>query len=280
MTKNFFKYLFFLSFLLLLPSGAVARGHENSSDLFVHHDTLIPEGQTVENVVVVGGDAKIYGSVWDTVVVINGDLEIKKSAQISGLILVIGGKIIQEPGAQLRESVLNITFDEAVLNSLIIGGGLLAVAWILKFIFSLLLIVLPIITSLIARQRIEPYKLLVRQSPWRLLIIGAAASIFIIALGVLLSVTIVGIPIAFVLLLVTILFFLLGITAICMVAGDQLPLGAGRSPWMTAAGGSIAITAGVNLPFFGSLLLIGLFWLALGTVIMRLWEIRADKKSK
>lgn len=279
MIKNFLRYLFLLSFLLLLPSGALAHGNDGR-DLFVRHDTLIPEGQNVENVVVVGGDTKIYGAVRDSVVVINGDLEIKKSAHISGLILVIGGRIIQEPGAQLKESVLNITFDEAFINSLVIGGGLLAAVWIVKLIFSLLLIILPIVTYAIARHRIEPYKALVRQSPWRLLIIGAASSIFIVALGVLLSVTIVGIPIALVLLIITILLFLVGITAISMVTGEQLPLGAGRSPWMTASGGAVAITAGTNLPFLGSLLLIGLFWLALGTVIMHLWEIRADKRGR
>ena len=279
MLKNLCKYLFCIIFLLLFPSGALAHGHEYERNLFARHDTLIPEGQWVENVVVVGGDATVYGLVRDTVVVINGDLDIKKSAQVSGLVLVIGGKIVQEPGAQLTKSVLNINFDQAVLNSLILGVVLLTAAWFLKLAFSLLMIVLPVITAIIARHRIEPYKVLVRRSPWRLLIIGAAASMFITAIGALLSVTIIGIPIAIVLLIITILFFLLGMAAISIAAGEHLPLGTGRAQWITAAGGAIVLTAGINLPFFGSLLLIGLFWVSLGAVIMRLWENRANKRQ-
>lgn len=278
MIKKLCKYLLCLAFLLLLlPSGALAHGQSLEKNLFQRGDIRIPEGQWVENVVTVGGDATVYGSVSDAVVVINGDLNLKKSAQVMGMVLVVGGKIVQEPGAQLTESVLNINFDQAVLNGLILGAVLMAAAWFLRLAFSLLMIILPVFTVVIARHRMEPYKALVRRSPWRLMIIGAAASLFVTAIGVLLSVTIIGISIALVLLAGTLLFFVLGLAAISLAAGEQLPVGAGKPPWITAAGGSVAIAAGINLPFFGSLLLLGLFWVALGVVIMRLWEIRTHK---
>ncbi len=273
MSKKLYKFLCIGIFLLqfLLPSGAAFA---DGGSLFEHHDTVIPEQQSVENVVVVGGDATIQGVVRDAVIVFNGNLIVGESARITGPILVIGGKISQKPGALLTDNVLNISFDNAIINSLLIGGALLVGVWLLRLGLSLLMMVLPVVTAIIANKRLDPFVLLIRRSPWRLLVAGFFISLLLAAVDVLLCVTVICIPVAAVLLLANLLVFLLGLAVICMLAGEWIPGNSGRSSWLTAAGGAAVITAGVNLPFLGGLLLLGLFWISQGMMVVWLWENR------
>src|SRR5690242_8733754 len=93
--------------LCLAASPVFAAGE----DIIQNQDTVIPETQMVENVVVLGGNATIYGSVRKSVIVFDGNLELKPSARVKGLILVMGGSIKQDPQAQVLDNVININFN-------------------------------------------------------------------------------------------------------------------------------------------------------------------------
>jgi hypothetical protein len=83
----FFIALMFCALTFIMPTKAMAKG------IFEHQDTIVPENQTVEDVVVVGGDATILGTVNDSVIVLNGNVDLKASAKINGFVLVIGGNV-------------------------------------------------------------------------------------------------------------------------------------------------------------------------------------------
>src|SRR5690349_17071104 len=67
----------------------------------VAQDVRIERDEEVTDaVVVIGGNATIAGRVRDGVVVIGGDLQLTSSADIRGDVVLVGGQLTREPGAQ------------------------------------------------------------------------------------------------------------------------------------------------------------------------------------
>lgn len=231
-------------------------------------DMVLQETQRVENVVIIGGDATIYGSVRDAVIVLNGDLNIKSSARINGLVLVIGGEIIQEPGPKLTDNVLNINFNQATANSLFIGGMFVAGVWFLRFMLSVMLIILPVVTFLIAKDRLEPLVSVVRLSLRRVFLVGVVMNILFVAICILLSVTIIGLPIVVLLLLFNLAVFLVGFAAVSQIVSEWIPTISDKPVWLKVLGGALLLTAGINFPLIGVILLLSLFWISLGSVTL------------
>lgn len=270
MRKKFVQIVSFLilSFIIVCTSS-VAFAAEN---VWYDKDTVLPKAQKVENLVVIGGNATVYGSVRDSVIVLNGNLNLKSSARIMGLVLVVGGEINQEAGAQLTDNVLNINLDHATANSLFIGGILVAGVWFLRFMLSLMLMVLPVIIFFVAKDRLDPFVSIVRSSAKRTLLIGAVVNILFIAICLLLSITIVGIPIAVLLLFFAMFVFLIGFTAVSRVVGEWMPRISGKPAWLKVFGGALLLTAGINFPLIGVALLLLLFWLSLGSAVLLFLE--------
>lgn len=275
MKQKFVQIVFFLilSVMIVFKSSIVFA----AENVFDGQDTVLTETQRVENVVIIGGNATIYGSVRDAVIVLNGDLNIKSSARIKGLVLVIGGKIIQEPGAQLTDNVLNINFNQATANSLFIGGIFVAGVWFFRFILSMMLIILPVVTFLMAKDRLEPFISVARLSLRRAFLIGVVINILFIAICILLSVTIIGLPIAVLLLLFTLFVFLVGFTAVSQIVGEWMPRISDKPRWLKVLGGALLLTAGINFPLIGVIILLSLFWVSLGSVTLLFWGKRKHR---
>lgn len=242
--------------------------------VFEDRDVVVPEKQTVENVVVIGGSATIYGSVRDSVIVFNGNLDIKPSAYINGLVLVVGGKIHQEPGARLNDNVLNINFNQATMNSVFLGGTLLAGIWFMRLALSLLLVILPVFIAFFARDRLGTFGSLIRRSTRKAVMVGFVASFLLAAVSTLLFITVIGIPLSILLVLAAFLAFLIGLTVAGQMVGDWIPGSERRPTWLTVFGGTFLVVAGFNFPLLGGVLFLALFWISLGILILGISEWR------
>lgn len=262
---------FVLSLYLTIAASPVFAAETN---MLQRHDTVVPASQTVENVVVIGGDAIIQGTVRDSVVVIDGNLDILRTAHIKGAVLVMGGKITQEPGAQVTDNVLNITFDQPLWNSLLIGGAMLIGLWFVRLLASLALMLAPVLLFFIVGRKMDSFESLLERSVWRLMTVGFVSGIVMLAVSILLSITVIGIPLAIVLVLLVLLAFLTGLTAISKTIGRWIPGTQERPLWMLVFGGALILTAAFNVPLFGGILLLFLFWISLGMATLWLWDKR------
>ncbi|MGD1044903.1 MAG: hypothetical protein ABR936_06195 [Bacteroidota bacterium] len=66
-------------------------------------DKVIKESETIDNnVVVKGGDLTIYGTVNGDVLVVGGDLHMKRTGKITGSARVVNGSILKEDGAIIK----------------------------------------------------------------------------------------------------------------------------------------------------------------------------------
>lgn len=282
MRKTKIGLIFAFLFLLLLQSSIVfAEGKEAPKRSIMKFENIsINENQTVRNVIVAGGDVDISGKVLDTVIVINGNLKIEDTAKVEGLVFVLGGNITQEPGSKVTDDLFNITFNDDTKNSLLVGGLLTIGAWMFRLILSLLFITLPVLTAMMARRRLDIFVTNIQDSPKRLITIGAVSGIMLTAISLLLILTIIGIPLVIILLFVTFAFFLIGLAATSIIIGEWFPGRAERSNWITTIGGSFALTAAINVPFFGWFILLMLFWMSLGLMTTWFWDKWKKRKIK
>lgn len=267
------KWFFIICFLLFSTfSSAYAENR------FEQQDTVIPIGQTVENVVVMGGNVEIQGSVKDSVLVIHGNVKIKRTAQIKGMVLVLGGNIDQETGSKVSDNVFDITFHQPIINSLLIGGGLLLGTWFAWLLISLLMLIIPVLTVQVMRNRICSLEDSIRRSPRNQLLVGIGISLFLFGSSLLLSITIVGIPIVILFLAIILLAFIVGLTVISTMIGNCIPQIEGRDLRVKTFWGAFVVIAGINLPLIGSILLLCLVWISLGMVTFAIGERIKSKK--
>ncbi|WP_027416185.1 hypothetical protein [Aneurinibacillus terranovensis] len=264
------------AFLLLLPAPTASAA--STQNFFMHQNTVIAVGETVENVVVVGGDATVGGTVRDVVIVFNGNLDIKKSAHIHGFVFVMGGKINQEPGAILNDNVVNVALDNPTEhNALLVLAALLGV-WLLQFIFSLLMLFVPTLTAFLLKERIDPMVRHIQTEPRQLIKVGFVTSLLFAGIAILLSVTVIGIPIFLILLLLSLPFFFLGTAASSVVIGEMVPVRTSH-PLLKVLSGALVITAAVNVPFLGTVVLLVLVWISFGLMVGWLQDKRKGRKS-
>jgi hypothetical protein len=88
--------------IALLPTPALAQvGDRDGFYLRIDGDVLIPEGQRVETLVVISGNATIAGTVRDAVV-ISGDASVTGTGRVQGDLTVISGNIDLASGSQVR----------------------------------------------------------------------------------------------------------------------------------------------------------------------------------
>lgn len=245
--------------LVLFPQSTFA------ASLFEHQDTTIPVNQTVEDVVVVGGDVSIAGTVKNAVVVVNGDVRFESTAVIKGAIVVIGGKLQQEEGATVTSDIVNIAFDDATSNSLIIGAGLIIGLSALKLCASIVMVVLPVLLVLFGKRRAIAFAERYRIAPrGKLLAIGFFAGLLLVAASMMLLLTIVGIPL---ILLLAILFaaaLALGLTVVGVAIGERIRFATDKAAWVKCAAGAVILISMMNVPIIGLFIYIALALFSLG----------------
>lgn len=271
--KNAMVYvaLIIIGLFFWVPTNAMAKG------IFEHQNTIVPVNQTVNDVVVVGGDATILGTVKDSVIVFNGNLDLKASAKINGFVVVVGGHVQQEQGAFIKDEIINLSFDHATINSLMTGGGLVIGTWLLQLAASVLLVILPVLTVFLSKGRIHPFVERARKSPGYLLYIGFFSTLLLIALSVLLFVTIIGIPIAMFIFLLAGLASVFGLATLSMIIGERIQGTFGRPDWLIALTGSIILVSLLNVPLIGGLLFIGI--VVFSTGVMTLWVLEKGRRK-
>ena len=274
--KSWIMIILCLIFFLNLPSTTMAKG------FFEHQDTVISENQTVNDVVVMGGDATISGNVENFVIVINGDVIIKSTAHIKGVVLDIGGTITQDPGAILEDDIIGISLDNSTKNSLLIGSGLLVSVWILQFLGSLILIALPMLLVFLLKQKMHPFVQLVRGNSGLAFGVGFFSSLLAIAISLLLFITVIGIPVILIILLLILLSVLLGVTALSLILSEKIQMILPRKQiWFTTGIGATLIVSLMNIPIFGVLIILGVIWLSLGMVtIGALGKLKRNRPLK
>lgn len=258
-----YRYFIGLSLIVILAALLIHPAFAEDKGIVKSKTTIVPQHQKVEHVIVFGNDAEISGSVRTAVIVINGNLDIKRTANVRGFILVAGGQIKQEPGAHVTEDILSLNLNNQMQNSLILGAVLLFGSWLLRLAGSVVLVLITVIAGTLLRKRLNPAEIINKQAG-RLMATGAIASLAILAVMLLLMMTIVGIPIAVLLLFFIIISLVLGMAVLSKWITERIQGMSDKPDWVLFLTGAVLIVSTFNFPLIGFVIFLIVIWLSLG----------------
>lgn len=274
-----------LSLLLIILAGilfwtshpaALTMGFQNGvmvKDIVEWKDVVVPRDAIVDNVVVIGGNATIAGTVKDEVVVINGDLTLQKTAQLGKRAFVIDGRIIQEEGAIVRKSFVNIRPDSANLLSLFFAGSMVLLVEFIKLAVSVFIVTIPPILMWSSQEKGNGLRIICERYFSKNIVLGVLSSIAFFIIETLLIISIVGIPLAILLGVLFLVATILGVSGLCMSIGLRIAARVGlteKPPFIQVLYGSAALGLIINIPFAGILVLLAAILFGLGAMVMRL----------
>lgn len=226
---------------------------------------VVEEYEEVDgDVVAIGGDVSVKGTVTGDVVAVGGDVFVASTGIIEGDAVSLGGEVEKEAGAVIRGERVGISFlpKRSVkpidpLGFLLgfpsphmfgfppfFGGfkGLALFARIIKIIFFLFL---GIVVISVVPKNVSKVKDKIRQDFLKSVLVGFAAEILILPIFLLLIVTIIGIPVAILVEpLLILVALILGYTGISYFIGEKLREGTNlkpETPLMTLVIGVLAL---------------------------------------
>jgi hypothetical protein len=192
--------------------------------------------EVTDAVIVVGGTATIEGRVRDGVVVVGGNIHLLSTADVRGDVVLVGGELTRDAGAQLVGGVNYVSFGDwsrrnlGWLPSVRFGemgrwlslAGTMARVSVLGILMAMMLIVARAPVARVGRAALA--------EPLRAFVVGLATEIFfiplLIAASIGLAITIIGIPFVAVLIPIAIVLlvfaFVLGFTSLACRLGEWI----------------------------------------------------------
>ncbi len=195
-------------------------------------DITIEEGEVINgDVVAIGGDIRIAGTVAGDVVAVGGDVIAESTAVIRGDAVSIGGRVTKEPGAQLRGSRIGTPFPPKFLFRWGTKGWIPPHPYHPRFTpgagFTLVLffvfLCLSLLITLFLPNHIKRINASIEGGFLKAGLVGLLVDILILPVFVMLCITIIGIPVA--LLVEPIVLFvalILGFAGIGFFLGEKI----------------------------------------------------------
>jgi len=223
-------------------------------------DLHVPMGDDVRgDVVVVFGNAEIAGRVDGTVVVVLGNLLLDETAEVTGEVVSVGGRLDRDPSAEIGDVVSVDLWPRGFDGGLtgIMGQGILPFLMCQgTFLLTLLLAVITVVA--VPQKRFAAITETLRRSPGPSLGLGLVAAIvghmMVAILMAVLVLTVIGVPLALLVFLALVMVIIISVavcgaslgTRICGMVSSGCP-----SAWLTVVVGMSALHL---FSFLGSVL--------------------------
>ena len=219
--------LVFLAFSL----GAGIAAAKNSV-VQIGRDAFVRAGETVSEVVAIGGNITIAGSVDNDVVAIGGYINLKPGASVGGDVVSVGGNIIRAEGTIVGGEIREIAtigfapFNKAVRKMGLgwIWGGALVLRLLSLFAFIALAAILVVVFN----KNIGVAAKTANKSLWKSFLIGLLGMLLFVPIIGLLFISIIGIPLIPLWALLFAGAMIMGYIVISQVLGRRMLVAAGK----------------------------------------------------
>lgn len=263
------------------PAGAAAGPGENG-DVVGFSDIQVPAGAVVKNVVVMGANAVIAGTVTDEVVVINGDVTLLPTAVVHDRVVVIGGDIYAAEGASFGKGLVRIGPQFVGAGGLAVAGVALLLWWLVKIALLAALVLMPPLVVWLWPGGAAEMSRLVEHSWSRCLAAGLLGGLAALVVMLLLLITILGIPLALTVGLAALLAAAAGMGGVSLAVGRRLPFSPPpeKPAVYTALYGAVLLALAASVPLAGFLVIAVSLVLALGTFIVKIFTAAPGGDSR
>jgi hypothetical protein len=249
-------------------------------------DLIIEKGESVDDVVVQGGDLIVRGQVRGDAAAMGGDIIVESGGVIQGDAAAMGGDVVLKKGGAIKGSISKVgggygnvfknlakraappharsydRDDEEDSSSTGFLFFLTLFASIASFVISVILIAF-------VPERIERITSMLQDKPMQSAAGGIATLVGFFPFCVLLGVSIIGIALIPLACVVLVMLYVAGYTAICVLLGQKLPFFQGRKTMLGAMGlGLATLTLLALIPWFGSVCVFIITTVGAGAVVI------------
>jgi uncharacterized RDD family membrane protein YckC len=249
----------------------------------------VAEGDTVNDLVVIGGDAEINGKVRGDLVVVLGNVTMSETAEIRGELVVVGGTLTAPPEARIDGDRVVIGANEAIVPGLqwlhrpiewVARIGMTARpfpyqygwSWIIAGIFLLLYI----LASVLFPRSIERTLQVLDMRPGGSFLTGLLALMLVVPLVIFLVVSVIGIVLVPVIVFGMMVAFFFGKIVVYRYAGQQIGTQLGleflRKPLVALLLGAALFYALYMIPILGFVVWAAIAPLALGAALLAFFK--------
>jgi hypothetical protein len=212
---------------LLILLGLAAGAHaETTSIVKINSDVVIEEDTKVRNVIVIGGQITVNGTVEQDIVAIGGSAVLTRTAIVGGDVVVLGGIIAMGKGADVRGTLTEINssnVSDAISN--LLSDDWEGWSWLFALfsvvVFLTTLVIAMLIVVLIPKPIMTISEDIVLHT-YRATIAGFIGLMMIAPVAVLLTLSVIGIVLIPLQIVVVVCAAVFGFVAVAQILGKRV----------------------------------------------------------
>jgi len=201
-------------------------GAESSNVVKIGSDVTVEEGTKVHNVLAIGGQVTIDGTVENNIIAIGGSVVLTRTAVVGKNVFALGGIVVRGRGAEVRGNVTEINADdisEAIAKAL--SEEWEGWSWIFAIVsvsIFLGVLLLTIITVFLIPKPVRLIASAVKEKPFKVTVWGLVGLVLVVPLAVLLAISVVGIVLIPLEMAIVLCAVLIGFIAVSQLVGQKL----------------------------------------------------------
>lgn len=269
-----FKFIILVCALMFVLAAPLQTFAQSERD-FGKMPVFVPENSTVERVVVWGNDVRIAGTVKEIVVVIYGDVYLEPTAKVD-LVMDLGGHVHDSSGKSSYKDIFEVSFNQELLNQLLLAGSLILGLWSLRLTLSFLGILALSALGLALRNRLRYARELLQEQGVRMLGLGLTLALISLTVSVLLTFTVIGIPLALLIGVIALVSAVIGLLPVMGYLSDKLLASSLSShpPLTYFFAQAVLLVALANLPLVGFVFILCVGWTGVAVTWVSFWKKR------
>jgi hypothetical protein len=278
MKGHYFLFAIFAAIVVLLSGTTLAQTDININNqnlIRMGGDVTVPEKQTVENAIAIGGNTIVQpgARVTQTAIAVGGNVTLRQNARVDGDVYSVGGRIIQESGASIGGASASTDENNPTMRGWRHRAGLagywvtvasrMATALVAAAIGALLLLWQPNFLVSIAN--------LVNQAPGKSALWGFLGGIALVVINVILAITIIGLPLIPIVTVAAMVIAFLGALGVALLVGQRVMKSSQRTPVQQFLIGLLIVTVIGLIPVIGGIVLFIANLLGFGAILA--WKL-------
>jgi hypothetical protein len=273
---------------LAAPRGTEPRNRDDDRQVVITGRVVVAPQETVGDVVILNGDARINGSARGSVFALNGDVTVRGSVKDD--VIAVNGRVIVEGGARIGGDVTSrekarispgATVDgdvKSVSRRFALGQVGVVAAIILWFAVIASTLVFGLLLLLIAPRAADAFADAGRTAVGASIGLGVAAAVGLPLLGLILLASVLGLPLGALVLLALGFLYTLGYVASAYFLG-RLILQPPSNRLLAYLVGWVILSAASLIPVLNVIVLIAATVYGLGMIVVALFRARSGPRE-
>jgi hypothetical protein len=273
---------------LAAPRGTQPRNRDDDRQVVITGHVVVAPQETVGDVVILNGDARINGSVRGSVFALNGDVTVRGSVKDN--VIAVNGRAIVDGGARIGGDVTSrekarispgATVDgdvKSVSSRFALGQVGVVAAILLWFAVIVSTLVFGLLLLLIAPRAADAFVDAGRTAIGASIGLGVGAAVGLPLVGLILLATVLGLPLGVIVLLALGFLYTLGYVASAYFLGRLILRPPTNRLLAYLVGWGILSVAGL-IPVFNVIVLIAATVYGLGMIVVALFRARSGPRE-